>query len=770
MDYERLESPSQEALAIAQSLAVRRGHPEVGPDHLLLALLRQRDGVAAPLLVRLGEAPEALSSTLESLLERTRAEYSRTTRLAAALETVLESAEREADGRGSGAITTRHLLAGLLDCRGAAGDVLRKRGLDAAGIFGAVSPANGGSATGSHPAPSSIRDLTAEAASGSFRPILGREDVTARLVDLLVEQRHDPVLLGEEGVGKGAVVEALGHALVSPDAPRTLRGARLFAVGSTALDEGIETLLRKWPARGSRILLHIEDTRVLANTAMWLRTTSVRANVTLIGQATPEEYYGSLSRQPYLEGSLETLVVEALSAATTVLVLRGLKASLECRHEVVIREDAIDAAVDLSRRHLPGTKLPRAAIRLLGEAAARKRERAERPPGELERTEAHVFALQSRRARSERTEEELAELRTAAGWLRARWEQEMEVYDRVLSLKRQLAEHAGGGDELLRSRLHDAQQALADPSVRLIDRDVTRDDVTLVVEKRSDARLRGLVLESRAELITLERHLAKDVLGQRSAARLVASALMKASSRLEAESPRGPGGSFLFLGPPGVGKTEMARSLARHFLHDEAAFVRVASDDLSRILDPVARLGRVVVYVPEIENASKEVRRLLMRVLDDGVTLDRMGRRVDFRKALLVVSTTRESRAGWLSPRVDGVVDFGRLSRDIARLIVDRRCRSLSERLGERNIELEWSLATVDWLSARGFPGEEGGHRLHRILADDVGARLGRMLVLGELTEGSRARVDVDVSGDRLVVSTLPGGRESGRRAVDYAV
>jgi ATP-dependent Clp protease ATP-binding subunit ClpB len=756
MDYKRLESPSVEALAVAQSMAVRRGHPEVGPEHLLLALVRR---------IRPDAEPEGLSAALESVLERARPEYSRTTTLSTELEAVLESAGREAEGCGSRAITPDHLLASLVECGSAAGELLRARGLCAAGLVVLPSASDGASGGSSGPDACRIRDLTEEGSKTGVRPILGREEVTARLVDVLVEQRHDPLLLGEEGVGKGAVVEALAHALTGAHAPRNLVGARLFAVGSRPPEGGIEELCRRWEGRTSRVLLHIEDARVLADTARWLRTSSVRALVTIIGQATLEEYYGSLSRQPYLEGSLETVLVEPLPPATTVLVLRALREQFETRHEVVVTDDAIDVAVDFARRRLPGTKLPGGAIRVLDEAATRARKRAARKPRELERTEARVFELQSQRARSPRTEEELAELRTAAGWLRARWEQEREAHDRVHSLKMQLSDR--GGDELLRSRLRDAKRALPDPSARLIDRDVTRDDVNPVVEKRSDAGLQALVLESRSELVALERRLASDVLGQRAAARLVASALARGSSRLDGENPRGPGGSFLFVGPPGVGKAEMARSLARHVLHDENAFNLVSSDDASRILDAVARLPRVVVLVRDIHQASRDVESLLTHVLEGGAAVDGQGRRVDFREALVVVSA-REQTVGWLSPLVDRVVDFSCLKGDIARLIVDRHCRNLSKRLSERRIELEWSPAAGEWLSAHGFPREEGAHRLHRLLADEVGACLGRMLVLGELCEGRRARVDVH--GDRLEVSCRSRGPARERSPVDCTV
>jgi ATP-dependent Clp protease ATP-binding subunit ClpB len=746
MDYERLDCPSREALSLAQSLAVRRGHAEVGPVHLLLALVRPAEGLASFLLEALGARPEELRSALESQLERAPADYSRATRLSSDLEAMLAAAEREADARGSGAIAPRHLLAGLLETGGPARDMLRARKVTRDAIFEAASPAKR-RAPSAVPKSSPLRDLTAEAAMGKFGPILGRDEITARLVEILLRRSHHPVLLGEKGAGKSAVVEALAETLAGSEAPSVLRGARLFEVEPSLVEEGMERSIQKWRAGRSRVLLHVEDSRVLAQAIRAMRASGTLPDVTWIGCATPEDYYGSLSRQPYLEGCLETVLVEPLSIPTTRLVLHGMRQRLELRHDVRLTDDALEAAADLAARFLQGTKLPGAAIDLLEESAASRREELERPPEELARTEARVLALQAQRERSARTDAEIAELRTAAGWLRARWEQEREAYERLRLLRRQLQEH---DDEALHRRLREAEEALPDGDAKLTHGDVTSDDVARIVEKRSGARLGGLLLDARTKLVRLEKNLGDDVLGQREAVRAVASALMRASVKLGVSS--GPGGSFLFVGPPGVGKTETARSLARHFLHDDTALAIVRSDDARGVLGALARSSRAVVLVRDVDRASSEVVRLLTRVLEEGVARDPHGRTVDLRQALLVMCS-RQPRVSWLSARVEAVVEFGSLSRDIVRLLVDRQCRELSERLAERRVELEWTHPAMEWLAERGWNREEGLHRLHRVLADDVGADLGRMLVLGELAAGSHARVDVQEG--RLEVSLV---------------
>jgi len=739
MDYERLDSPSREAFCLAQSLAVRRGHAEVGPGHLLLALLRPADGFAPFLLEALGARPEELRSVLESQLERSAADYSLATRLSSGLEAVLNATEREADARGSGAITTRHLLAGLLEKGSAASDLLREHKVTSAALFETDSPARR-TTPAADPKPSPLRDLTAEAAEGKLGPILGREEVTARLVEILLRRHHHPILLGEKGAGKAAVVEALACTLAGSEVPSALRGTRLFAVESSFLEEGLNTSIQKWRSTRSRILLYVEDSRALAQAIRAMRSSDALSDVTWIGRAAPEEYYGSLSRQAYLEGCLQTVAVEPLSIPTTRLVVHGMRRRLELRHDVRLRDDALAAATDLAARFLPGTRLPGAAIDLLEESAASRRAELERRPDELSRAETRVLTLQSQRERSARTEAELAELRTAAGWLRARWEQEKEAYERLGLLRRQLQER---DDEALRRRLKEAEDALPGGEARLAHGEVTSEDVARIVEKRSGVRLGGLLLDTRTKLPRLEKNLGDDVLGQREAVRAVASALMRASVKLGGSS--GPGGSFLFTGPAGVGKTETARSLARHFLHDENALAIVRSDDAGGILGAVARSARAVVLFRDAERASADVVRLLTRILEEGFARDFQGRTVDFRQAILVMAS-REPRVNLLSflyRRVDAVIEFRPLNRDIVRILVDRRCRELSERLAARRVELEWTLPAMEWIAERGWSREEGLHRLHRVLADDVGARLGRMLVLGELAEGSRARVDV---------------------------
>jgi ATP-dependent Clp protease ATP-binding subunit ClpB len=734
MDFTRLDSPAREAFLLAHSLGVRRGHAEVAPEHLLLALLRPSDGFASLLLGSLGARPGEIRSTLESRLERVSGDYSRSTRLSSSLEAVLAAAEIVADARGSGTVTSRHLLAGLLETGSAAADLLRGNAVASAAIFES-GPLAQGSASGAETKGGPVRDLTAEAALGKLGPIVGREEVKERLLAILLRGTHHPVLLGEKGSGRSAVVEALAETIARGEAPEALRSARVLAVEPSFLED-LPGWIQKSSGR-SRVLLFVEDPRALAQAIRSMRAAGGSSDVSWIGSATTGDYFGSLSRQPYLEGLLQTVGVESLSVPTTRLVLRGLRERLELRYDVRFRDDALEAATDLAARYLKDTKLPGAAIDLLERSAASKRETSEGPPEELARMEARLLTLLSQVERSPPTDAELAEIRTAAGWLRARWEQEKEAHERLRLIRKQLRER---DDDGLRRRVREAEEALPQEDARLVHEEVTAGDVVRTVEKRSGVQLGGFLLDARTKLVGLEKNLGDDVLGQRVAVRAVVSALMRASVKIGQAS--GPGASFLFAGPPGVGKTEMARSLARHFLHDETALAVVHGDDVQGILRTVVQRPETVLVVRDVDRASSSVIRLLTRVLEDGLVRDPEGRPVDFRRAILVMCS-REPRVSVLSTRVEAVVEFGPLRRDIVSILVHRHCRALSQTLAERRVELDWTQPAMEWLAERGCDREEGLHRLHRVLADEVGARLGRMLVLRELAEGSHARVEV---------------------------
>jgi ATP-dependent Clp protease ATP-binding subunit ClpB len=819
MDFNRLTIRSGEAVAGAQELARRLGHPEVYPEHLLLALLDQE--LPRTLVERAGASPDALRTQAETDL---RAKPSLTggnvqPRAGAPFRTVLDRAFEQMQALGDEFVSVEHLLLAL--------DAVPRDAL-----LGALQDVRGGQKVTSQDPEGTYqalekfgRDFTALAEQGKLDPVVGRDEEIRRVIQVLSRRtKNNPVLIGDPGVGKTAIVEGLAQRIVAGDVPEGLKGKRVWALDVGALlagskyrgefEERLKAVLNEITSAEGEIVLFIDELHTIVgagaaegavDAANLLKPMLARGELRCIGATTLDEYRKHIEKDAALERRFQPVFVGEPSVADTIAILRGLKERYEAHHGVRIRDAALVAAAVLSERYITDRFLPDKAIDLVDEAASRLRLEIDSSPLELDEAERRVRQLEIELAAMakesdevrEPVERELAEAKARRDELAARWAKEKESLDRVKEITKQIdelrmeaerEERHGNLARVAEIRYGLLPQLEAELSERaepeetaMVKEEVDEDDVAAVVASWTGVPVERLLEGEVEKLVHMEERLHQRVVGQDVAVEAVANALRRARTGLQ--DPNRPIGSFVFLGPTGVGKTELARALAEFMFDDERAMVRldmseyqerhavarligappgyVGYEEGGQLTEAVRRRPYSVVLLDEIEKAHLEVFDVLLQILDDGRLTDGHGRTVDFRNTVIIMTSNVRSedelrdrfRPEFLN-RIDEIVVFEALTREQLGEIVELQLARLRDRLAERRLSLELTDEAKEVVAEAGWDPSYGARPLKRALQRLVENPLALRLLEGDFAEGDSVRVDAR-NGD-LVFERAP--------------
>jgi ATP-dependent Clp protease ATP-binding subunit ClpB len=807
MDFNRLTIKSGEAVAAAQELARRRGNPEVYPDHLCIALLDQE--LPRTLVERAGESVDSLRAECEAKLAQKPAVQGSSQQPQASTEfaQVLDRGEEEMRKLEDEYVSTEHLLLAL--------DVApRDKLLSALKEVRGSQRVTSQDPEGSYQALEKFgRDLTELAESGKLDPVVGRDEEIRRLIQVLSRRtKNNPVLIGDPGVGKTAIVEGLAQRIVAGDVPEGLKGRRVWGLDIGSLlagskyrgefEERLKAVLENIEEAEGQIILFIDELHTIVgagaaegavDAANMLKPMLARGELRCIGATTLDEYRKHIEKDAALERRFQPVFVGEPSVADSIAILRGLKERYEAHHGVRIRDAALVAAAVLSDRYISDRQLPDKAIDLVDESASRLRMEIDSSPLELDEAERRVRQLEIELAAMgkeskdvrEPVERELADAKAQRDELAARWAKEKEALDRVkeitqkiddLRMEAERAERQGdlqrvaeiryGELPALETELAERVQAEFEPMVK---EEVDEDDVAAVVARWTGIPVSRLLEGETEKLIHMEERLHRRVVGQDEAVEAVANALRRARTGLQ--DPNRPIGSFIFLGPTGVGKTELARALAEFMFDDDRALVRldmseyqerhtvsrlvgappgyVGYDEGGQLTEAVRRRPYSVLLLDEIEKAHAEVFDVLLQILDDGRLTDGQGRTVDFRNTVIIMTSnirSAEALSEYFRPeflnRVDEVVEFEPLTREQLAEIVELQLERLHARLADRGIHLELTDAAKETLAEAGWDPTYGARPLKRALQRMVENPLAMRLLEGVFADGDRIRVD----------------------------
>jgi ATP-dependent Clp protease ATP-binding subunit ClpB len=860
----KFTTKSQEALSAAAMNASTAGNPQVEPAHLLKALMDQREGVAVALLRATGADPDAVSvqaSTAIKALPATSGSSVQQAQLSRPSLQTIQNAQNEADKLGDSFVSTEHLLLGLSAGSDGVGRLLRDAGASHEALAAALPGVRGDRKVNSPDPENTFQalekygtDLTAVARSGKLDPVIGRDSEIRRVVQVLSRRtKNNPVLIGEPGVGKTAVVEGLAQRMVAGDVPESLRGKTLIALDLASMvagakyrgefEERLKAVLEEIKNSDGRIVTFIDELHTVVGagasgeSAMdagnMLKPMLARGELRLIGATTLDEYRENIEKDPALERRFQQVFVGEPSVDDTIGILRGLKERYEAHHKVAIADSALVAAATLSNRYISGRQLPDKAIDLVDEAASRLRMEIDSAPEEIDQLRRAVdrltmeeLALQGETdaASVERLaalRADMADKKEQLAGLNARWEAEKAGLNRVGDLKAKLDELRSTADKAQREgdletasrilygeipalerELNDAAEAeaaVADKSALMVAEEVTANDIAEVIAAWTGIPAGRMLQGESQKLLHMEEELGKRLIGQSKAVTAVSDAVRRARAGIS--DPNRPTGSFLFLGPTGVGKTELAKALADFLFDDERAMVRIDMSEYSekhsvarlvgappgyvgyeeggQLTEAVRRRPYSVVLLDEVEKAHPEVFDILLQVLDDGRLTDGQGRTVDFRNVILVLTsnlgsqflvdptldanakrnavmaTVNASFKPEFLNRLDEVVLFDPLSVEELARIVELQVAELAKRLRERRLSLEVTEGARSWLAMSGFDSAYGARPLRRLVQREIGDRLAKAILAGEISDGDTVLVDTAADLGELTVEGL---------------
>ena len=869
---QKFTTMAQEAVGDAIQSASAAGNAQVETLHVMDALLRQENGVVRSLIEAAGGDPQAIGAAVRNaLVALPSASGSSTSQPQASrqLTAAIAQAEKEMQQMGDEYVSTEHLLIGIAASKpNQSAEILEKNGVTAASLRKAVPGVRGGAKVTSPDAEGSYKalekystDLTAAAKEGKLDPVIGRDQEIRRVIQILSRRtKNNPVLIGEPGVGKTAVVEGLAQRIVAGDVPTTLQGKKLISLDLGSMvagskyrgefEERLKSVLNEIKNADGQIITFIDEIHTIVGAGAaegsmdagnMLKPMLARGELRLIGATTLDEYRENIEKDPALERRFQQVFVGEPSVEDTIAILRGLKQRYEAHHKVTIGDDALVAAATLSNRYISGRQLPDKAIDLVDEAAAHLRMELDSSPEEIDELQRKVTRLEMEEMQLKKAEDpaskerlgklqaELADTREKLSGLKARWDAEQAGHNKVGDLRAKLDDLRVQADkftregnlaeaskilygeipaiqkELAAAESADAESADAgaeNPADEpMVPDRVDADSVAEIVSDWTGIPVGRLMQGENEKLLHMEDYLGKRVIGQKEAIAAVSDAVRR--SRAGISDPNRPTGSFLFLGPTGVGKTELAKALADFLFDDEKAMVRIDMSEymekasVSRLIgaapgyvgyeqggqltEAVRRRPYSVVLFDEVEKANPEIFDVLLQVLDDGRLTDGQGRTVDFKNTILIMTSNLGSqflvnedmdadakkkavmdavhmnfKPEFLN-RLDDIVMFHPLTREELGGIVDIQVAGVAQRLTDRRITLDVTAAAREWLSNTGYDPAYGARPLRRLVQTEVGDQLARMLLAGKVHDGDTVLVD-QTGGEHLDLTARSGG------------